>query len=348
MSLESLENLTLSLIKIKSPSGEEDGVRKFLLDYISKQKFSQNFDLIQDGNALIYTDKRRHSKRIMLCAHIDTVPGVLPVKMRDGVIFGRGAVDIKSGVAILLKLMENLHSTVADFVFYDNEEALYSANGLGRCVDRGILPEAYAAIVLEPTELVMELGCHSSLNLALKFAGKGGHSAALNRGENPIFKSMLSIEHVQRLFSYRKQTVNSFDYFYSLEPVKINAGVANNVVPQTCDVTVNLRFPPSIDMPAMLDELKNHMLFQPDVEVLDYSPGAPPQVENEWISNSIKTFPYPLRSKREWCDVARLYSLGIPAFTFGPGDISLAHSNEEKVSVEDIVKAYNVINKILD
>jgi succinyl-diaminopimelate desuccinylase len=348
-----LAKLTLALLKIYSPSGNESVLAKYIISYLAERGVDKRFTLIQNGNTLIYVDNRKHENRLMLCAHIDTVPGELEVCREDEKLYGRGAVDTKASVAILMNLIggglpESAREHVVDFVFYDQEETLYSANGLGKAFLQGILPKASAAIVMEPTQSAIELGTHSSLNLKTFFYSNGGHSASLNRATNPIMDTFCFVQKLKNTLSYKSETIETLQYHYSVEPTRISSGIANNVIPKSCEALLNFRFPPSIQLKEFLKYLGDFAHESIDMEVIDYSPGSFPQLDNKAIcAISKNSFPL-VRVKREWSDAARLSLANIPSITFGPGDNSMAHSDTESIDISELYSANKLLIELIE
>jgi succinyl-diaminopimelate desuccinylase len=134
---QGLSELAQALIDIESVSGNEAAISKSVFDAL------ESFDhlrVIREGNAVIAMTNLDRPARVIIAGHLDTVPVAenLPSKLmhfeREQVIFGRGAVDMKGGIAVMLKLAAELVSPIYDitWIFYDNEEVAADLNGLGR------------------------------------------------------------------------------------------------------------------------------------------------------------------------------------------------------------------------
>jgi succinyl-diaminopimelate desuccinylase len=122
--------------------------------------------------------------------------------------------------------------------------------------------------------------------------------------------------------------------------VKIAGGVAGNIVPDECVVTVNFRFAPD----RTLDEAEQHVrgVFAGALDagatltVVDNAGGALPGLAEPAAAAFIEAVGRPARAKLGWTDVARFTALGVPAVNYGPGDPSLAHKQEEHVPIDQI------------
>jgi succinyl-diaminopimelate desuccinylase len=278
--------------------------------------------------------------RVVIAGHIDTVPiaNNLPTQLhhfeREQVIVGRGTVDMKAGVAVMLKLaVELVHPNVdITWVFYDNEEVASDLNGLGRLVrNRPELIQGDFAVLCEPTSALIEGGCNGTIRVEVSASGVKAHSARPWMGENAIHKLAPALE---KLASYQPETVNvdGLDYRESLNAVLASAGIASNVIPDQATLTVNYRFAPSRtgeEAEAMLREFFEGY----DVRVTDLAVGARPGLNTPQAQAFMASLGSEVKPKYGWTDVARFSSLGIPAVNYGPGDPSLAHADNENVPV---------------
>jgi succinyl-diaminopimelate desuccinylase len=145
-------------------------------------------------------------------------------------------------------------------------------------------------------------------------------------GENAIHSATAVLA---RLAEYEPHTVrvDGLDYREGLNAVGISGGVAGNVIPDRCDITVNYRFAPDKTVGEA-------------VAVVDQAGGARPGVDSELAHGFVSALGVEVRPKYGWTDVARFGEWGIPAVNFGPGDPSLAHSDDERVAVADIQAVY--------
>ncbi len=332
-----LVELTMAICDIESVSGNEaalaDEVEKLLTQ-------SEHLSVVRDGNAVVASTNLGLGSRVVIAGHIDTVPVVsnLPTQLhhfeREQVIVGRGTVDMKAGVAVMLKLaVELVHPNVdITWVFYDNEEVASDLNGLGRLVrNRPELIQGDFAVLCEPTSALIEGGCNGTIRVEVSASGVKAHSARPWMGENAIHKLAPALE---KLASYQPETLNvdGLDYRESLNAVLASAGIAANVIPDQATLTVNYRFAPSRsggEAEAMLREFFEGY----EVRVTDLAVGARPGLNTPQAQAFMASLGSEVKPKYGWTDVARFSSLGIPAVNYGPGDPSLAHADNENVPV---------------
>jgi len=335
-----LVELTRAICDIESVSGNE----KELADAIESAlaKYS-HLEIIRDGDAIVARTNFGHPTRVVIAGHIDTVPVAnnLPVKLlpmeREQVLWGRGTVDMKAGVAVQLKLAATLDKTNTDvtWVFYDHEEVEASLNGLGRIArNRPDLLAASFAVLCEPSNAQVEGGCNGTIRVEIRARGLKAHSARSWMGKNAVHGAA---EILNRLNAYEPQSVevDGLVYRESLNAVLISGGMATNVIPDECVVTVNYRFAPSKsgeEAAAHLCELFDGF----EIGMTDLSEGARPGLDRPEAAAFVAATGSEPKPKYGWTDVARFSALGIPAVNFGPGDPNKAHADDENVPVSQI------------
>ena len=140
---------------------------------------------------------------------------------------------------------------------------------------------------------------------------------------------------VLRAYEPRSPIVDGLEYREGLNAVAINAGIAGNVIPDNCVVTVNYRFAPD----RSLDQAKAHVreVFAGyEVLIVDEAAGARPGLDRPAAADFVAVVGEDPQPKFGWTDVARFTALGTPALNFGPGNPALAHSADEHVPVEQL------------
>ncbi|GAB3161472.1 succinyl-diaminopimelate desuccinylase [Myceligenerans halotolerans] len=367
-------DLTAAICDIPSVSGAEAA----LADAIEATlRARPHLEVHRDGDAVVARTRFGRDRRVVVAGHIDTVPvaanlptrlveaviedggpddgGVAAVATATGtavppaadrrVLWGRGTVDMKGGVAVALALACELGTPGKEpavdvtWVFYDHEEVEAARNGLGRLArnDPGLL-DADFAILGEPSSAGIEGGCNGTMRVEVRTRGVAAHSARSWTGVNAIHGAA---DVLGRLARYEPRTVpvEGLDYREGLNAVGIRGGIAGNVVPDECVVEVNYRFAPS----RSEAEAERHLreVFDGfDVTVTDSSPGARPGLDapmaKDFATAVLAVTGGEPRPKYGWTDVARFAGLGIPAVNFGPGDALLAHKDDERLPVAEL------------
>jgi succinyl-diaminopimelate desuccinylase len=298
-----------------------------------------HLDVVRRGHTVVARTELGRSERVVIAGHLDTVPlnDNLPSR-NDGVdLHGLGACDMKGGDAVILRLAAGVPDPARDvtFVLYEGEEIESEFNGLGRLVadDPGLLG-ADLAILMEPSDGVVEAGCQGTMRVDVTTAGERAHSARAWRGVNAIH---LAAPVLDRLAAYepRMPVIDGLTYHEGLNAVGISGGVAGNVLPDRCTVSVNYRFAPDRSEAEAVAYVRAFFDGY-DVSVADSAPGALPGLDRPAARAFVDAVGGTVNPKFGWTDVSRFSALGVPAVNFGPGDPMLAHKQEEFVPVEQL------------
>lgn len=332
--------LTRQICDIESVSGNEtelaDAIQAALSAYA-------HLEVLRDGDAVVARTNLGRASRVVIAGHIDTVPVAdnLPVKFlpmeREQVLWGRGTVDMKAGVAVQLKLAATVAEPNTDvtWIFYDHEEVEASKNGLGRLArNHPELLNATFAVLCEPTGAQVEGGCNGTMRIEIKTHGVKAHSARPWMGKNAIHATA---EILTILANHKTDEVevDGLVYRESLNAVLISGGIATNVIPDAATITVNYRFAPSKSV-AQAEAHLREIFAGYDLTVTDSAAGARPGLDRPEAIRFVEATGTTAKPKYGWTDVARFSDLGVPAVNYGPGDPSKAHADDENVPVSQI------------
>jgi succinyl-diaminopimelate desuccinylase len=333
--------LTAALVDIPSPSEEEkplaDAIEQALqaLPRLTVQRLGEN---------VVARTEFGLPQRIVLAGHIDTVPIAdnLPSRRDGDILHGCGTSDMKSGVAVQLKVAAAAGAAGAPaprhdlvFAFYECEELEAARNGLGRMArERPDWLAGDFAVLLEPTDCVIEGGCQGTLRARITVPGTRAHSARSWLGDNAIHGAAPILA---RLAEYRVREVEVEGLLYreGLNAVGISGGVAGNIIPDECCVVVNYRFAPDRSEQEAADHVRE-LFAGHRVEIVDSAPAARPGLSLPAAASFAAMIDAPARAKYGWTDVARFAALGVPAVNFGPGDPNQAHVRGEHVDLAKV------------
>jgi len=328
--------LTAQIVDIPSVSGEEGP----LADAIERAlRPLPHLAVHRDGHAIVARTTLGRPERVILAGHLDTVPlaGNLPSRAEGSRLYGCGTTDMKSGVAVQLRLAASLTAPGRDvtYVFYDCEEVAAERNGLGRLSrTRPDLLAGDFAVLMEPSSGEIEAGCQGTLRAEITAAGRRAHTARSWMGRNAIHEAG-DILAVLRRYAAREPEVEGLRYHEGLNAVGIRGGVAGNVVPDECVVTVNYRFAPDRDA-AQAENFVRSLFAAWPVAVLDVAEGARPGLAHPAAAAFVAAVGGTPRAKLGWTDVARFAALGVPAVNYGPGVSEIAHTPDEYVEIAAI------------
>ena len=325
--------LTTSLVNIPSVSHHEGELADAVERALSPLA---HLELTRIGDNIIARTTLDRSERVVIAGHLDTVPPAdnMTARLEGEMLYGIGACDMKGGVAVALALAARAVNPNHDvtFVFYAAEEVEDSFNGLAQVLrEAPELLTADFAILMEPSDAGIEAGCQGSMRVNVTTRGKRAHSARSWVGDNAIHHSA---QVLQTLIDYQPRTVDidGLGYREGLSAVRVSGGIAGNVIPDECVVTVNYRYAPDRS-PAEAEAHVRELFAAYEVEVTDNAPPALPGLDRPAAKAFVAAVGVEPRPKFGWTDVARFSAIGVPAVNFGPGDPLLAHTSAEHVPV---------------
>jgi succinyl-diaminopimelate desuccinylase len=351
-----LLGLTAALVAVRSESHHEAELADLVEARLRARAPSLSVDRI-GANVIARTSGAR-ARRVVLGGHLDTVPANAgnEVPRLDGdVLRGLGSADMKSGLAVLLRLAEQLHASPGvaghdvTLAFYECEEVRDEFNGLGKVF--ASQPELLAgdfAVLLEPTDSWVEAGCQGVLVARAGFDGERAHAARPWMGRNAIHRAS---EVLARLAAHDTEVVDvdGLEFRQATQVVGIEGGLTDkhNVVPDRCTITVNRRFAPKYSTEEAEAQVRALLDGADDVEIVQAQPAAAPNLTNPLVDEFVRGLSLPVRPKLGWTDVARFASRGVPAVNFGPGDPTIAHTQGEFVTRASIENAHAVLARFV-
>ncbi|MCU1374051.1 MAG: succinyl-diaminopimelate desuccinylase [Actinomycetia bacterium] len=291
------------------------------------------------GDNVVARTELGRSSRLLLAGHTDTVPanGNATAVLAGDTLHGLGASDMKAGLAVFLELARTVAEPVADvtYVFYVGEEVDSKFNGLGHLFEQR--PELLAgdvAILGEPTDGWIEAGCQGTMRFEATVVGTRAHTARPWMGVNAVHRLGRLLDVLDR-YQARTPLIDGCEFREALQAVRVEGGVANNVVPDRATVTINHRVAPD----RSLAEAEAHVrdVLAPALDdgdtltLVAADPPAVPGLTRPLLASLVERSGLPVRAKLGWTDVARFSEHGIPAVNLGPGDPNLAHTAEERV-----------------
>jgi succinyl-diaminopimelate desuccinylase len=349
---ERLAARTLELVDIPSESLHEEEIRAHVTGLVPAA-----FTLRDRGDdAFLWARERRPGvPLVLLVGHYDTVPAQdnVPGRLADGAVHGCGASDMKGGVAVALELVRDLAEGPAGaldvgLLLFGREELPQQFNPLPALLTRsGLAREAALAVLLEPTDLTIQAGCLGNLNARLTFHGVSGHSARPWAAENAIEKAIEGLAPIAAL-ERREAVVGGLPFYEVLTITRLEAGIADNVVPDRATATLNLRVAPDRRPGEAEAYLRSVVPAGAELELLGESPPGRVVSDTPLVrALAAAGESLPVEPKQAWTNVADFSAAGIDAVNFGPGATRYAHRRDELVEVESLVRAYTVLVRFL-
>jgi succinyl-diaminopimelate desuccinylase len=288
-----------------------------------------------DGEVLLYGEGP-----VVLAGHLDTIPaqGNIPGRLEDGIVHGLGASDMKAGIAVMVELARA--GVPGRYLFFTREEVPVSESPLPALFETELLADAELAVVLEPTDCILHAGCLGNVQARVRFHGESAHSARPWTGVNAIHELVRGLAGLVRLEPLDVE-LDGLVYREVVSAVRVEGGIAANVVPALAAVELNYRY-----MRGDPEERLRALVPHGEIEILSNSPPAPPALANPRVERLRALVPE-IAPKQAWTPVAQFAEQGIDAINYGPGLTRYAHRQDEQVPVENLVRAYDTLREFL-
>ncbi len=349
-------DLLEGMVGFYSPTGHEAELSRFLLKRMDTLGFKTRLDRV--GN--IIGEVGEGTPRILLCGHMDTVPGKLPVKIEEGRLYGRGAVDAKAPLAAMIAAASTLSKE--KFSGKINVAGVVDEEGNGRGIRQLIkdnLKMDYA-IFGEPSGIdQITIAYKGGLHIKVSVETTTGHSSAPWLFENAVERAF-DIYALLRTINLSSEKRDSRFYSLTSTLTKITGGSSSSQVPSKCVFYIDFRVPPKIEPMKLFEEVKriigDYRKVKPMVavksEVLDSCEPYEVDVNSllirslSWAIRMVRGKPATWVRKTGSGDM-NLYgaSVKIPIVTYGAGDSKLDHTLNEWVDLKEYEDSIEVLTK---
>lgn len=349
-----LVDLLVTLVDMPCVTGDE----KPIADWLAARYDARGEQVQRVANSLVIGRPSDDRPIVLLVGHTDVVPptdGDLPGRVAGDRVVGRGTSDMKAGLAVAMDVFENPVLRDGPFqlqlVAYAGEEGPADGNELAQVLEaHPKLADAALGIVLEPTDLEVQLGCLGGLHAVVTVPGRAAHSARPWHGVNaltaaaPLLAALDARGPVDR-------PVDGLLFRDVLTATGAWTDNARNVVPDRFMVNVNVRFAPDRTLDQAEAELRTLVADvgggRLGVEVVDRARPAPPHRDDPYVHAMVEAAGGRVAAKQAWTDVARLAAAGVPALNYGPGLTGQAHRAGEYVPIANLERARAVLTTFL-
>ena len=334
------------LVDIPSETGDELEIRDAVTSRLS------GLPTVELGKSAV-VGERTGKPLILVVGHLDTVPrqGQGPAQVHGDRLHGLGAADMKGGLAVMVHLLEDRRVTDGPYdvvgVFYEAEEGPAELNSLERILQQeNWLTEATFAVVLEPSDRELQVGCNGVVNAAVRFLGRSSHSARPWWGENAVTKAgkWLSQMHERQPELF---VLDGLEYREVMSVTTAHGGVARNIIPPRFDLNLNYRFNPGRTVDEAVAVVREVCEAADEVEIVDSAPAGPVEADHPFVTALQQASGAALAAKQGWTDVARLGVHGVPGVNFGPGEAKQAHQADESVDLGDLDFTFEALRTAL-
>ena len=348
----SLGRRALALCAIPSPIGHEAALAEAVAAWASHVYDAG--EVVRVGHSFVLGRRDDPRPAVALVGHLDTVParpGEAAPRLEGGRLHGLGSSDMKGGLAVMMALAETLELDALPvnplLVLYEREEGPYLESGLGPLFESvPALRRLAFGVALEPTDGVVQVGCVGSLHATVRFHGRAAHAARPWQGVNAIhLAGPLLAELLDR--PPREVERGGFVFREVTSATLASGGRARNVVPDTFELNLNVRFAPGRTPEEVEAELRAWIGDRAEVTVTDRAPSGPVCTANPLYRKLLRTTGLRAEPKQAWTDVARFGAMGIDAVNYGPGETAQAHQEGESASVLALEEAYRKLRAFL-
>ncbi|PVX26518.1 MAG: acetylornithine deacetylase [Candidatus Bathyarchaeum sp.] len=352
-------NLLTRMINIYSPSGNEEEISLFLADEMKKLGFRVHRDEV--GNVI--GEIGEGSPVVLLCGHMDTVEGEIPVRVEEGQLYGRGSVDAKGPLAAMIVAASNFVNggfpgKILVVGVVDEEKG---GTGIQHFVEEGIQPDY--AVFGEPSGLEkVVFGYKGILTVKITVETPSGHSAAPWLFDNAIEKAMEFWKQISRLH-LREEKLKSRFYSITSCLTGIKGGNSSaSFIPSKCEILIQLRIPPQLTPELVFDEVNRkidrYKAINPKVTVTVEMVDVAKAFEADRRSVIVRALAWGIRKTTlNYASFSRKTGTGdmnvlgnalkIPVVTYGPGDSKLDHTPNEHIDIQEYLDSIEVLKKTL-
>lgn len=346
-------NLTKKLIEFRTTADRPEELEKcadFIQNYLAHSSLKIRRYQKNKRPSLLVTLQGTPTPALLLNGHFDVVPApdnLFTAKIKNNRLFGRGALDMKSQMAAMMVLVEQLaqrspHLLVGLMLVGDEE--IGGRDGTGYLLEKMNLKPEFV-LAGEPTELKVGNKAKGVLRVKLVSKGKSAHAAKLWEGENAILSMVKNLANFQNVFPPPQKPTSLTTFNLSI----IEGGDTLNKVPDRCKATFDIRYAPS-DNPKKIVEKIQLLCSTTAVEMLTTEPAAFCTPNNEFVrklQNAIKKITGKsgkLITKEAASDVRHFTARGIPGVVFGPSGGG-THADNEWVDLPSLFTFYRILEE---
>lgn len=342
----------LRLCAIPSLTGEERALCDVLERDLADAPLAAPVRRIGDSLVVPVT-RGTGGPHIALAGHLDVVATSHdgPPRVEGDRLYGPGASDMKSGLVLMLDLIEHgrddCRGVDLTLVFYAREEGPFVENELGPVLERDPeLSKVDLAVCLEPSDNKLSLGASGSLHAMLTFEGRTAHSARPWQGENAIHKAGSVLVDLGAR-APRETVLDGLVYRTVTSATMAQGGRGRNIIPDAFTINVNHRFAPGTSIEEAQREVTELVAGRALIDWRDLSPSALPHAAHPLVVKLREAGVVAVEPKQAWTDVARFALAGVPAVNFGPGENAQAHQRNEWTSIEKLALGQRILRRWL-
>ena len=375
----------LVAIRSENPPGRTDGIIEYIRVFL--EGLGIRSDVSEDTGGMCNLVSRKPGDRLMFCGHVDVVPALdegwthapFSGTIEDGVVWGRGATDMKGGCAAILAACKAIADTGAEvpaaLVFVCDEET-GGEHGIQLLLARRWISPC-DCLIAEPTPARYPcIGQKGLCRMDIQFQGTPAHGSLYPAvGVSAIMEAVALLDYVKVLHEreypvsdelkgiitrssevlgdeFRIAGVSDILKKLTFNPGTISGGEKSNVVAQHCSLELEMRIPWGCSIPEVVAGIADHApngkissleTHEPSVT----EPGSP--LVTITCNEVERVFGGPVFPIFQWAasDARHLRRAGFRVIEYGPGEISTLHATNERVTIESLEKASAVYQGVM-
>ena len=344
-------------LRLYTPSLSERPMAEFLADKCDDLGFD---DIRIDEVGNLIASKGSGSPRILLCGHMDTVPGKIKVRKEGDSLYGRGASDAKAPLMAMLFAAASIQNNNGKVIFVGAVDEEGNATGIKNLVKSQL--DIDYAVFGEPSGLKkVTIAYKGRIAINLKVnVGNSSHASAPWLSKNAIEESMIFTTELKKALESGQEDKKK-GMLLTATVTEIKGGTSHNVTPKECDVIMDIRIP--VDMTCtqvgekittLVQEVSKRRGVEAFHSILDETepfeaPHNSPLVRAFTLGIMEVEHSRPMLIRKTGTGDMNVIGnqLKIPVVTYGPGDPHAAHTIDEKVSMDEYLRGIEVLKKTL-
>ena len=344
-------------LKLYTPSLREKSLADFLADKCDDLGFREIH--IDDVGNIIAT-KGSGSPKILLCGHMDTVPGRIRVRKEGDYLFGRGSSDAKGPLIAMLFAAASAQEKTGTVIFVGAVDEEGNATGIKSLTKDK--PDVEYAIFGEPSGTnQITIGYKGRIAINLKInVENSAHASAPWLAKNAIHESSLFVNEIKNVLESGQENKKK-GMMLTATLTEIKGGLSHNVTPRECDSTLDIRIPVGISCKSVeekiskaVQEISKKQQVEAFYSIIDET--EPFEAEHNsplvraltlGILDIEKNRPTLIRKTGTGDMNVIGNSLSIPVVTYGPGDPHAAHTIDEKISIDEYLRGIEVLKRTM-
>ena len=344
-------------LRLYTPSLSEKPMADFLADKCDDLGFE---DIHTDEVGNLIATKGSGSPKVLLCGHMDTVPGKIKVRKEGNYLYGRGASDAKAPLMAMLFAAASIQNNNGTIMFVGAVDEEGNAIGVKNLVTKKL--DIDYAIFGEPSGLKqVTIAYKGRIAINLKVdVGNSAHASAPWLSKNAIEESLIFTRDLRKVLEEGQDKKNK-GMMLTVALTEIKGGTSHNIIPQQCDAVMDIRIPVDMNCKMVEEKIANSVQEvskkrQVDAfySILDETepfeaPHNSPLVRAFTLGVMDVEHTRPTLIRKTGTGDMNIIGnqLNVPVVTYGPGDPHSSHTIDEKVSIDEYLRSIEVLKHTL-